>query len=615
MAHPNITIVTVASKGAALNPTEFDANFENLANAIADVTSGHDHDGTDSKRIPLSVTQGQAYAADSAADDSYIVTLTPVPAAYFNGMVINFKATTANTGAATLNVNSLGAKTIKKYQSEDLVTGDILAGQIITVVYDGTNFQLLNAPCTLRQPVLTNLLTNSQWIAMSGSTLCEVTSGAAPVTDGADAALVNNLLIKGGFDDQASVDTWTESGSVATSDAGGKTGNMMTITNSGAASGMVIKSVTTVIGKLYQFSAYFKKGTAAAGRFYIGTSSGGAEIYNSGSKTDASWTQSVYVFKATATTTYISLITYSATGGETSLWDSVTLYEVTPGYVAADTLAPDGWLKATPLDIWREHSGTNTQNGSFYALKLTSADTNVGLYWPGNYTESSVVKKFTGRTVTIGAWVKTSTASSVCLGIGQTSGLSYSAYHTGSGIYEWLELSVVIASNTTSFYTGIWMALNTTTAYFSQPMLIFGSSIGSGNYQPIPNERIALQKTIQSNRFYNSASYSDSALALLNLEADTNGQLGKGVKAFSFSAFINDSGSAASRCYFMLSDKSSGGQLRQMEIGGIANDVGGRHELLDVIADANGDIYYSIEASGAGTLDIAYGSYIGFVQY
>ena len=46
-----ITIVTRASKGSALNATEFDANLTNLAAAIENLTTGHDHDGTDSKVI------------------------------------------------------------------------------------------------------------------------------------------------------------------------------------------------------------------------------------------------------------------------------------------------------------------------------------------------------------------------------------------------------------------------------------------------------------------------------------------------------------------------------------------------------------------------------------
>ncbi|MEW6039933.1 MAG: hypothetical protein AB1633_00230 [Elusimicrobiota bacterium] len=84
------------------------------------------------------------YAADSGSTDAYAITLTPAPSAYTAGMVIHFKANTANTGACTLNVNSLGAKTIKKNYNSDLADNDIKAGQFVSVIYDGTNFQLLS---------------------------------------------------------------------------------------------------------------------------------------------------------------------------------------------------------------------------------------------------------------------------------------------------------------------------------------------------------------------------------------------------------------------------------------------------------------------------------------
>ncbi len=84
----------------------------------------------------------QIYAADAGANDTYVIALAPAITAYTTGMVINFKANTANTGAATLNVNGVGAVTIKKQHDLDLATGDIESGQIVTVVYDGTNFQM-----------------------------------------------------------------------------------------------------------------------------------------------------------------------------------------------------------------------------------------------------------------------------------------------------------------------------------------------------------------------------------------------------------------------------------------------------------------------------------------
>ena len=84
------------------------------------------------------------YAADAGSNDTYAITLTPAPSAYTTGMMLHFLANTVNTGAATLNVNSLGAKTIKKAGTQDLSDGDIKAGQIVAVIYDGTNFQLLS---------------------------------------------------------------------------------------------------------------------------------------------------------------------------------------------------------------------------------------------------------------------------------------------------------------------------------------------------------------------------------------------------------------------------------------------------------------------------------------
>lgn len=85
-----------------------------------------------------------SYAEDVGSTDAYAVTLLSVPTVYVNGMELKFKANTTNTGPATINVNGLGAKTIKKSVSADLEDGDIKSGQIISVAYDGTNFQMLS---------------------------------------------------------------------------------------------------------------------------------------------------------------------------------------------------------------------------------------------------------------------------------------------------------------------------------------------------------------------------------------------------------------------------------------------------------------------------------------
>lgn len=63
-----------------------------------------------------------------------------------NGLQVTFKAHTASSAAATLNVSGSGAISITKIGgSAPLAGSDILTNQIVTVAYDGTNWQMLSA--------------------------------------------------------------------------------------------------------------------------------------------------------------------------------------------------------------------------------------------------------------------------------------------------------------------------------------------------------------------------------------------------------------------------------------------------------------------------------------
>lgn len=84
-------------------------------------------------------------AVTASGTNTYTATITPAPAAYVSGKIYAIKFTNANTGAATINLNSLGAKSIKKNGSTDLGSGDISAGQIYLLAYDGTNFQVTSS--------------------------------------------------------------------------------------------------------------------------------------------------------------------------------------------------------------------------------------------------------------------------------------------------------------------------------------------------------------------------------------------------------------------------------------------------------------------------------------
>jgi hypothetical protein len=99
------------------------------------------------------LNQSSFYAAGGGTANVITLTLSPVPGSYTTGMRVCFKANASNTGPATINVNSLGAKAIKRDATENLQANDIIANQIVTLVYDGTNFQISH-PQTNRPPSL-----------------------------------------------------------------------------------------------------------------------------------------------------------------------------------------------------------------------------------------------------------------------------------------------------------------------------------------------------------------------------------------------------------------------------------------------------------------------------
>lgn len=78
----------------------------------------------------------------ASGTNSYVATIDGIQS-LVEGLSIKVKFTNANTGTVTLNINSLGAKTLLKSNGNSLSQGNIKAGQICHIVYTGSNFQLL----------------------------------------------------------------------------------------------------------------------------------------------------------------------------------------------------------------------------------------------------------------------------------------------------------------------------------------------------------------------------------------------------------------------------------------------------------------------------------------
>ncbi len=94
---------------------------------------------------PTTVNGAFNYILDTGAADVYVATFVPAFTAYTTGMEIHMKVANVNaTTTPTVNVNGLGAKTIVKRAATALAAGDMPAGSIAVMIYDGTNFELIN---------------------------------------------------------------------------------------------------------------------------------------------------------------------------------------------------------------------------------------------------------------------------------------------------------------------------------------------------------------------------------------------------------------------------------------------------------------------------------------
>lgn len=150
---------TIISSGGWANPT--------LTDIAAAITQSLSKDGqtTPTANLPMgnyrhlnvaNAANRTDYAAAGQVQDSILQLLTSVsgtdtittslvPAiiAYATGQTFRFVSAGANTSnTVTLNINGLGAKAITKNGATALAPGDIPAGAIVDVSYDGTQFQV-----------------------------------------------------------------------------------------------------------------------------------------------------------------------------------------------------------------------------------------------------------------------------------------------------------------------------------------------------------------------------------------------------------------------------------------------------------------------------------------
>jgi hypothetical protein len=246
---------------------------------------------TDVATVNQIQSNGPAFqATDTGTANTYVIALTPAITAYAAGQEFTFKAGAASTTASTLNVNTLGAKALKKRNDQDIAAGDIEAGSIVTAVYDGTSFQVTSQLAS-DNAATADKLSTARTIASSGDVVWSVSfDGSAAVTSGAviQASSVDGSMIALGSD--ASGDVMYYSGSAWARLAKGSDDEVLTLASglpswAAAAAGGVAVGVTPASVQVFTSSGTWTRPTGILTIVVtvVGSGGGGAGGSESGS--------------------------------------------------------------------------------------------------------------------------------------------------------------------------------------------------------------------------------------------------------------------------------------------------------------------------------------------
>ena len=114
------------------------------------------------------------FASDTGAADAYLVATPQVAAGYVDGLSVVMLPSATNTGASTINVDSLGVKSIRRLDNSALTAGDIIVGIPASMRYSTVtgSFHLQigssTGPSTAPSSIATSLImADGAWIGQS----------------------------------------------------------------------------------------------------------------------------------------------------------------------------------------------------------------------------------------------------------------------------------------------------------------------------------------------------------------------------------------------------------------------------------------------------------------
>lgn len=217
---------------------------------------------------------GATTLATVTGTDTLVGTLTPSLTAYAAGNLFSFVAANTNTGAATININSLGAKSITKQGLTALAAGDIVSGQISLIEYDGTQFQLINpknvSSISFGSTGLTPATATSGVVSVAGTLV--VANGGTGLTSGTSGGVLyysaTGTLASSSALTQYGVVYGGGAGAAPVSTAAGTSGQVL-IANTGAA-----PTWGTVVSMTYPGAGIANSTGSAWGTSYTTSGSG-----------------------------------------------------------------------------------------------------------------------------------------------------------------------------------------------------------------------------------------------------------------------------------------------------------------------------------------------------